>query len=146
MYYICRMMNLNIQYKSPKSWRVLLERHTSFILQGFVLAGVQFVMPLGIVHTLASGGPIITLILQRILRKNHVHHITGKKLQGCFIAFIGIILTSNGKFIYSYFDESFEFKSNFHNYVSSSFTVMAIATLILIASMVLWSYGVLITQ
>ena len=110
------------------------------------MAGVQFVMPLGIVHTLASGGPIITLILQRILRKNHVHHITGKKLQGCFIAFIGIILTSNGKFIYSYFDESFEFKSNFHNYVSSSFTVMAIAPLFLICSMVLWSYGVLITQ
>jgi hypothetical protein len=103
-------------------------------------------MPLGIVHTLASGGPIITLILQRFLRKNHVHHITGNKLKGCFIAFIGIILTSNGKFIYSYFDETFEFKSGFHNYVSTSFAVVGTATVILIVSMILWSYGVLITQ
>lgn len=105
------MMNLNIEFKSPKSWRILLQRHGAFILQGFTLAGMQFVLPLGVVHTLASGGPIMTLILQRFLRKDHIHHITGKKLQGCIIAFVGIILTSNGKFIYSYFDKDFEFKS-----------------------------------
>ena len=106
-YYLCRMLNLNIEYKSYKSWRILIKRHTSFIVQGFVLAGVQFFMPLGIVQTLGSCGPIFTLILQRILRKDNIFHITGKKLNGCVIALIGIILTSNGKFIYSYFDKDF---------------------------------------
>lgn len=103
-YCLCRMLNLNIEYKSPKCWNVLLKRHAAFIIQGLVWAGVQFYMPLGIVQTIGSCGPIFTLILQRLLRKNHVQNITGKKLQGIFIAVLGIILASNGKFIYSYFD------------------------------------------
>ncbi len=70
IYIICRMLNLNIEFKSPKSWRTLLKRHALFILQGFVLAGMQFFMPLGIVHTIAACGPIFTLIMQRIIHKD----------------------------------------------------------------------------
>ena len=80
------MLNLNIEYKSPKSWSLLIKRHAAFIIQGFVMAGVQFFMPLGIVHTLGSCGPIFILVLQRMLRKDEIFNISGKKLHGCFIS------------------------------------------------------------
>jgi drug/metabolite transporter (DMT)-like permease len=145
-YIICRIMNLNIEFRSAKSWRTLLKRHAAFILQGFVLAGMQFVMPLGIVHTIASAGPIVTMIMQRIIRKDHSSEITGNKLLGCIISVVGIVMTSNGKFIYSCLDPNFEFKSDFSNYIDSSEYVIILATAVLVLSMMFWSYGVLITQ
>jgi drug/metabolite transporter (DMT)-like permease len=74
-----------------------------------VLAGVQFILPLGITHTIASTGPIITLLIQIfVLKKGSIHK---NQLIGCAVAFIGIILTSNGKFIYSFFDKDFSFNT-----------------------------------
>lgn len=84
-----------------------MKRHASFVFVSLIFAGVQFFMPLGVVHTLGSCSPIFTLVLQRLLRKNEVNHITDSKIKGCFIAVIGIILTSNGKYIYSYLNEDF---------------------------------------
>ena len=112
-YVFCRLMGLNIRFKSPQSWRKLLKRHASFVLQGLVVAGVQFILPLGITHTICSAGPIVVLVMQRVLRRSSSSPISGLKLQGCFIAVVGIILTSNGKFIYAYMDEDFEFSSSF---------------------------------
>lgn len=43
-------------------------------------------------------------------------------------------------------DKDFKFNSEFQNYASQSFEVMVIATAVLLVSMVIWSYGVLITQ
>ena len=63
IYIICRVLNINIEYKSPQNWIVLLKRHLAIVVQGFVLAGVQFILPLGIVHTISSAGPLFTLVL-----------------------------------------------------------------------------------
>lgn len=138
-------MGLDITYKNPKTWRTLIKRHLAFILQGLVIAGVQFILPLGVAHTIASAGPILVLLMQKFFFKNSQSVITAKKIEGCIIAIIGIVLTSNGKLIYGYMDESFEFNSTF-NYTSSSPTVMILATVVLIVAMSIWAYGVLITQ
>jgi hypothetical protein len=100
-------MGLNIEFKSPKSWNTLAKRHLSFILQGLTIAGVQFYLPLGVAHTVCAAGPIFTLVMQRIIRKAQAPQISGQKLQGCFISVIGIVLTSNGKFIYGYLNENY---------------------------------------
>lgn len=105
VYAICRKMGLDIQYRSPKSWRVLLIRHFCFVIQGFTLASVQFVLPLGITHTIASTGPILTLVLQTLFFKKEFIH--GRKLKGCVLAVVGILLASNGKYIYAFIDKSF---------------------------------------
>jgi hypothetical protein len=57
-----------------------------------------------------------------------------------------MVLTSNGKFLYAFLDDDFEFYSTFENYSSSSYAAMATAALILIISLFFWGYGVLITQ
>ena len=144
MYIICKKMGLNIQYKSPKSWRVLLKRHFGFVLQGFILAGIQFYIPLGVMHTLASTGPLIILALQAYVFKTG--KIEGNKLYGCMIGVAGILLTSNGKYIYSHINQSFEFKSDFKNYVQSSYLVMIGAICVFLMAMVVWAYCVIITQ
>jgi len=66
-------------------------------------------------HTLASTGPLIILALQAYVFKTG--KIEGNKLYGCMIGVAGILLTSNGKYIYSHINQSFEFKSDFKNYV-----------------------------
>jgi hypothetical protein len=71
------------------------------------MAGVQFYLPLGVAHTICAAGPIFTLVMQRLIRKSEAPNISGQKLQGCLISVIGIVLTSNGKFIYGYLDEDF---------------------------------------
>jgi hypothetical protein len=70
IYLICRLLSLNIQFKSPKTWRVLLKRHFAFLVQNLYLAGVQFVLPLSILHTISTAGPIIILFLQHFLYRN----------------------------------------------------------------------------
>jgi hypothetical protein len=60
-------MGLNIEYRSPKTWKALLIRHATFIFHGIVLAKVQFILPLGIAHTLGTLSPLFILILQKFL-------------------------------------------------------------------------------
>lgn len=48
------------------SVKVVMERNGIFLIQGFIMAAIQFYLPLGIIHTLGNTGSIFVTIIQYI--------------------------------------------------------------------------------
>jgi drug/metabolite transporter (DMT)-like permease len=61
-----------------------------------ILAWAQFHLPLYVVHTIGSIGPVFVCIINYYL---HNMKITKSQIHGNILAFIGIIFTINGKAI-----------------------------------------------
>jgi hypothetical protein len=65
---------------------------------------------------------------------------------GMFIAFIGIILTVNGRSIMAIIDPNYKFVSEFSNYRSDDPLMLLIVSAILMLFVIFWAYGILITK
>jgi hypothetical protein len=62
------------------------------------------------------------------------------------IAFIGILLTVNGRSIMPYIDSNYVFQSDFKNYKSDNPLVLLGVSGILFILVVFWAYAILITK
>lgn len=78
-------------------------RHALLVLYGFIFAQCFFYLPINVVHTLYSSGPIFVLTIDYLINKIE---ITKKQMYGAIIAFIGVLLTVNGHIFYQMFGES----------------------------------------
>lgn len=114
-----------------------------FVVHSFILGWTQFYLPLYAVHTISGFGPIFVCILNYFL--NGVK-INLKQFGGIIIAFVGIILTVNGKKIWSLIDPSFHFQSDFKNYKSNDPTVLLLVALVFFINMMFWAYAILLTK
>jgi drug/metabolite transporter (DMT)-like permease len=65
-----------------------------------ILAWSQFYLPLYVVHTISSMGPVFVCIINYYL---HNMKITQNQINGNIVAFAGIFFTINGKSIASLF-------------------------------------------
>lgn len=62
------------------------------------------------------------------------------------IAFIGILLTVNGRSIMHFIDSDYQFVSDFKNYRSEDPMVMLLVSALLLLFVVFWAYAILITK
>lgn len=72
--------------------------------------------------------------------------INKDQILGMIIAFIGILLTVNGRSILAYIDPDYHFSSDFKNYKSDDPFVLLIVACILLGFVVFWAYAILITK
>ena len=72
-----------------------------------------FYLPITVVHTIYSSGPLFVLAIDYFL-----HHIviTRRQLIGVICAFMGVLLTINGHVIYTLFDANDAQGSKFKYY------------------------------
>jgi drug/metabolite transporter (DMT)-like permease len=83
-------------------------RNILFVLQAFLTAGLQFYLPLGILHTLAVAGPIFVYVWQYIIERKKPHY---KEYMAIILTVFGIVLTANGNIFLKWVDPTFEFAS-----------------------------------
>lgn len=101
-YIICRLNDSKMTYENPVEAKKLLFRSLIFSLNTAILAWAQFYLPLYIVHTIGSVGPVFVCIINYYVNNMK---ITRNQINGNIIAFIGIFFTINGKSIASMFWE-----------------------------------------
>lgn len=77
-------------------------RHVLLVLYSFIFAQCFFYLPINVVHTLYSSGPIFVLAIDYLINKIV---ITRRQMIGAAIAFLGVILTVNGHILYQLFGE-----------------------------------------
>ena len=82
---------------TPQVIKFMVIRHLFMILFGFIFAQCFFYLPINVVHTLYSIGPISVLIMDYLINKVQV---TDKQKVGAILAFIGVLLIVNGNYIY----------------------------------------------
>ena len=99
-YLICRVNKSSMEYRSPIEMRKLIFRSMIFTMNTAVLAWAQFYLPLYVVHTIGSMGPVFVCIINYYVNNMK---ITKNQINGNVIAFIGIFFTINGKSISSMF-------------------------------------------
>ena len=101
-YIICRLNHCKMTYENPVEARKLLFRSLIFSLNTAILAWAQFYLPLYVVHTIGSVGPVFVCIINYYVNNMK---IIRNQINGNIIAFIGIFFTINGKAIASMFWE-----------------------------------------
>lgn len=117
-------------------------RNGIFLAQAFIMAMVQFYLPLSVVHTIGSTGPLYVSVYEYFLSNKK---ITRNQLLGMIIVVFGMLLTVNGRSLSQFFDPSYKFESDF-NYKTNSPSTILFYSCILIFFMMVWGYGVYITN
>lgn len=77
-------------------------RHLLLVLYSFIFAQCFFYLPINVVHTLYSSGPIFVLAIDYLINKIV---ITRRQMVGAMTAFLGVLLTVNGHILYQLFGE-----------------------------------------
>ena len=85
-------------------------RNVIFCLHTFVVAIVQFYLPLNICHVIGCTAPIFTFVTNYLINSIKT---TKNQIIGVAITFIGLCLVVNGSLIYSMFFEDYSFYSKF---------------------------------
>jgi drug/metabolite transporter (DMT)-like permease len=67
----------------------------------FIFAAVQFYIPLTVVHTIYSSGPLLVNLLDYVINGAK---LTKKQIIGAVVAFLGVLMIANGNLALSYFD------------------------------------------
>jgi drug/metabolite transporter (DMT)-like permease len=118
-------------------------RHFLLTIYAFVFAQVQFYLPLSIVHTIYSSGPLFILTIDYFL---HKITISRRQLTGVVLSFIGVAVTINGQLIYKFFNPSWQFETTFKNYLTNNTYDKIVAGLILVVFTLGWSYSIIIVK
>lgn len=121
----------------------MLTRAVISSMHGFAIAMGQFYLPLNVLHTLNCTSTIFTFMLNYSL-----YHIKITANQGiaAVVAFLGILLTVNGRLLYQLIDHDHAFPTSFANYKSNGLGEQMLAASALVCWMVVWGYGVIITN
>jgi len=110
-----------------------------------VFAQCFFYLPITVVHTIYSSGPLFVLAIDYFL-----HHIviTRRQLIGVICAFMGVLLTINGHVIYTLFDANDAHDSKFKYYrpESENPLIQLAACLILTICTIGWAYAIVIVK
>ena len=90
--------SLKSDYKkiSASSIMYMIWRHILLVTFGFVFAQSFFYLPINLVHTLSTSGPVYVLLIDYFLYKIE---ISRKQVIGVIIAVIGMALAVNGDLI-----------------------------------------------
>ena len=60
---ICiKYLGYSVEYKSPYNFWILFKRNMCMVIHGFIFAFAQFYLPLSIVHTINSTGPLFAFV------------------------------------------------------------------------------------
>ena len=111
-------------------------------VHGYAFSEALFYLPSPILYTLYFSGPLFIISIDYLAFKNT---ITKKQAQGAGLAFIGVLLTSNGLIITSWITGT-EFESSFQNYKTESNLVKALVMIGMIILTCFWAWGVLIVR
>lgn len=101
-YCICRYKNIEIDIYTDV--RLLGIRNIAFLVQSFVYALVQFYLPLGVLYTIATTGPLYVSVFQYIFEKKKPHI---KQVIGMMLTIFGVIFIANGRIFSKWIDPSY---------------------------------------
>ena len=76
--------------------KIIIKRNIVFMAHSFVMSAIQFYLPLGVLHTLGTVGPISVSLYQYFLDHKSQNC---KQILGIVVTVLGIIFTANGRLI-----------------------------------------------
>ena len=107
-YFYARSINSPWKLDQKIPFLKLMFRSTVLLAHTFVSSTVQFYIPINLFHVLGFMGPIFTFLTNYL-----IFGIKATRTQMIAVAstFAGLILTINGRLLYSFIDEDYEFTS-----------------------------------
>jgi drug/metabolite transporter (DMT)-like permease len=144
------LFNLPVMFKD-KTWlsaasvKYMTVRHLLLTLYSFIFAQSFFYLPINVVHTLYSSGPIFVLAIDYLINRIV---ITRRQLVGGMVAFLGVLLTVNGHILYQLYGDNDIEKTEFKHYRedAADVGVQLAASLVLILATVGWAFSIVIVK
>ena len=118
-------------------------RNFIMVIFSFFMAFSQFVLPLPIVHIISSGGIVFVSFWDYYLNGVSINR---EQAKGIITSLIGMTLVVNGRMIMSFYDPTYEMKTDFQNYMTTNPVLMTLMGLAFTLFEVIWAYGIVITK
>lgn len=96
-YMFARVYSIDVTFPSEHNFKYQFYRNCLMFIQMTTYAWAQFYLPLPVVVTLQATSPIFATIFDRIINKITLNN---KQYTYLAIAFFGVLLTTNGNYIY----------------------------------------------
>jgi drug/metabolite transporter (DMT)-like permease len=140
---LIRWKTLDFTFHSAHNLKWLMVRNSIMVVHNFAYNLAQFYLPLPVAITLGSISPLFVYIYDYWL-----YGITINRAQVFFLAvsIVGVVLTANGSYLITFFDDIDIDRTKFEHYQSKDPVVMAYASLGLVAVMAVHAYGVVLTK
>ena len=103
-YAICKYYKFNVDFKNPSNIYWLNLKNLLAVINTLNIAYSQFVIPLPVVHTISASGNLYILFWDYYIYGNKISKI---QFKGVIIAFLGVLLTVNGRLILYYIDPTY---------------------------------------
>lgn len=139
----CRLTDSPSILKYSGNFKLLLARSIFMTMHSFFTGLAQFILPLPLVHTIACSGTLFVFIIDYLMNGTKIN---SRQAIGIVIGIIGVLLASNGKLITKMVDPSYEYKTNFQNYLVTDPVKVSLFTLSYSGITILWAYGIVITR
>lgn len=110
---LCRWYEYPMDFKSSTGFKLLNWRNFLMIIYSYVFAFAQFYLPLPIIFTVNSSGPLFVYVADYF---TYGIKITKSQLIGLIVGIFGLLMVINGKFLIYYIYPSFSKFSLFENY------------------------------
>ena len=143
-YAIAKKKNIDLTFKHSQDFRLLILRNTIMVVQGLVYGWSQFYLPLPIALTLTASSPLFAAVFDRVINGVKLNQM---QVIWLLVAFIGVILTTNGNYLLLLFTgKRIDNSSTFENYLSKDPKMTMIAYMVILVTMVGHAFGVVITK
>lgn len=103
----------------------------------------QYVLPLPIVHTISCTGVLFIFIVDYFMFGNKINWLQSV---GILIGIIGSIIASNGRLLTKMIDPSYEYHTNFKNYITNDPFMISIFSFVFLGVVWMWGFGVVTTK
>lgn len=102
--FLCRLMGIDLNYKSSYDFKYLLIRNTLILFHQIVYAGMHFVVSLQVNNTISMSGPLFVFVIDY-----YINGVTINKKQavGIVLGILGVILAVNADYFMSLLDNSY---------------------------------------
>lgn len=128
---------------SPKDSMLISMRHAILTVYGFAFAEAQYYLPSPIIYTVYFSGPLFVVLLDYLLFKRV---ISGRETKGIILAIVGVLMTSNGITIKSWFTGESSFETEFPHYKTDSLLVKSLVGLLLSCLTFGWASAIILVR
>lgn len=135
--------NYRLDFKNPQDFKYVLTRNLIMLVYASIITASQFYIPLPIVFTLNSIGPLFVFVVDYFANGVKAN---SKQILGAICGFVGILFVINGNLLVKWNNPEYQYSSSFENYKNSSFGQLLVIYLLVIVSMVSWAYAAITTR
>jgi drug/metabolite transporter (DMT)-like permease len=142
-FFIARFLGMDLDFKDAHNNKYLLIRNAIMIVNQIAYTAMHFVVPIPVINILNISGSIFAFLCDYLLYGTPLHK---EQVPGIIAGCLGVAVTVNGELLMSWLDPTYEYNTEFDNYMVTSMGLRVLFCSLYILASLLWAFGLVIQK